>query len=526
MLWNKLGKMAALLLLSLSVAACSAEKPATEATGEGGTTAKTGGKLNVAINTQPSTLDPVITTTFITRDMTKNIFETLVTLDSKYNVVPMLAESIHKSDDGKTYTFPLRKGVKFHNGKEMKAEDVVASMNRWKDVSARAREMLRGGTFEAKDDYTVVLKLNEPSIGALNALTVQTQPPAIMPKEIVQAASAKGANELIGTGPFKFAEWKKDQYIHLTRYADYKPLASAPDGLSGKKEALVDDVFFHIVTDTSTREIGVKTGEYDIAIEMSRDSYDSLKGDKSVKVFQDSYGSASLVFNMKQGVFSNLKMRQAVSYALDMDKILLAGLTNKDFYKLNSGYMLKEQSDWNSTAGDAYYNKKDTEKAKALLKEAGYNGQEIKLMTTRDFDYIYNEAIVIKEQLEQIGVIVKLDVVDWATLVSRRSDLAKYDMFVTAFSAVVTPMEVSYLNPDYPSIVKDDKVTSLMNAITTSATKEEAKKKWDELQAYAWSDYLPIVKLGDMSNLTVTTSKVEGFKTFLGMILWNTSVTK
>ena len=90
-----------------------------------------GGDLQYALNTQPPTIDPVMSTATATRDIARHIFEPLVTLDSNYQPQPMLAESWEESDDGLTYTFHLRQGVKFHNGKEMKAEDVVASMERW-----------------------------------------------------------------------------------------------------------------------------------------------------------------------------------------------------------------------------------------------------------------------------------------------------------------------------------------------------------------------------------------------------------
>lgn len=404
-------KMVAKVLLAfmlvISLIGCSSQSAPSESA-----TPQTGGTLKIAINAQPPTLDPHVTTATATYELARNIFETLVTLNSKYQAVPMLAESVNQSEDGKTYTFNLRKGVKFHNGKEMKAEDVVASMNKWMAISSRGKTVLKGGTFEAKDEYTVVLNLPNPVVGVLETLAGAAQFAAIMPKELVDAAGPDGVKEYIGTGPFKMAEWKQDQYIHLTKYDQYSALDTPADGLAGKKEALVDEIFFNIVTDGSTRLAGIQTGEYDGAIWLPRDNYEQLKSMPNVKTSIDFYGGHYIIFNKKKGVFSDVKMRQAVNAALDMDEIMLGTFANKDFYRLDHALMYKEQVDWYSEAGKELYNQKDAEKAKSLMQEAGYNGEEIRILTSRDYDHVYNASVVVKEQLEKIGMKVKLEV--WA----------------------------------------------------------------------------------------------------------------
>ena len=173
-------------------------------------------ELRIAVTAQPETLDNHITTATMASDIGRNIFETLVTLNSDYQPVPMLAETVEKSDDGKTYTFHLREGVKFHNGKELTSEDVVASMNRWVD-KAGDEDLKSGGAFEEIDSHTVVLKLKQPMSDILDIMADRTQFPSIMPKEVVESSSSKGVTEYIGTGPFKFVEWKQDQDIHLAK---------------------------------------------------------------------------------------------------------------------------------------------------------------------------------------------------------------------------------------------------------------------------------------------------------------------
>src|SRR5690625_4487556 len=197
---------------------------------------------------QTPTLDQPTDAATADRNTARLIFETLMTVDSDYNPVPMLAESVN-TEDNKTYTFHLREGILFHNGKEMIADDVIASMERWLELSTITGNIFEGATWTAKDDYTVVLELQQPSSLTLDTLATSKQAPGIMPKEIVESATAEGVEEFIGTGPYEFVEWRQDQYIHYKRFDDYQPREEEADGLGGKKEALLDEIYIHFVPD-------------------------------------------------------------------------------------------------------------------------------------------------------------------------------------------------------------------------------------------------------------------------------------
>src|SRR5690625_1825369 len=155
---------------------------------------------------QTPTLDQPTDAATADRNTARLIFETLMTVDSDYNPVPMLAESVN-TEDNKTYTFHLREGILFHNGKEMVAEDVIASMERWMEKSAITGSAFDDASWEATDDYTVVLKLKVASPLVLDTIASPKQAAAIMPKEIIDAAPSEGVEEYVGTGPFKFVEW-------------------------------------------------------------------------------------------------------------------------------------------------------------------------------------------------------------------------------------------------------------------------------------------------------------------------------
>lgn len=509
-------------VILVSLIGCSSAKTNVNNDNNGAENGGVAGELRVALNAQPPTLDPVITTATVARDVALQIFEPLVTINSNLQPQPMLAESYETSEDGKTITFHLRQGVKFHNGKEMKAEDVVASMNRWKRLSSRAKAAFSNAEFKIKNDYTVLLELEEPNRTALSVLSSSTQLPAIMPKEVIDSAGEDGISEYIGTGPFKFVEWKQDQYIKLTKFEDYQPSSTPSDGPSGKKEALVDEIYFMIVTDSSTRIAGMQTGDYDIATTIPFDSYDQIDADPNLDTYIASSGFNLIVFNKKQGVFSDVKVRQAVAAALDIEAVLKASHSDEKFYRMNPSLMLEEQTDWYTTAGEQFYNQKDPEKAKQLLQEAGYNGEPVTFITSREYEDFYNASVVVKEQLEKVGMNVNLEVFDWATVVDKQDDPSAYDAFITGFSINTDPTQFIFLDSknQWAGWTNNPEIDSLLAEIRGAASQEEAKAVYEKLQAEVWNS-LPILKFGDKNFFYATSKDVEGFKDVIGMVLWN-----
>lgn len=505
-----------MLAIILALFGCSSETTQTSYDTEGKVQV---GELHFAVEASPPSLDPHMSGAGSTTTVARHIFETLVTLDSKFEVAPMLAESWEISEDGKGYNFKLREGVKFHNGKELTAEDVVVSMSRWQDKAKKIT--LEGGKWKEKDKYTVTFEIENPSLYVLSELAGPYQFAAIMPKEVVSAATETGVEDFVGTGPFQFVEWKQDQHIHVAKYEDYLPIDIPSDGLAGKKEALVDDIYFQIVLDPSTRFAGVQTGEYDVGYGFEQDMFEQVESNPNMKAYNPFVGYTNIVFNKNEAPFNNIKMRQAVNAALDVSKIAKASLV--DNYRLNSSYMQEEQANWFSEKGSEFYNNPNPAKAKALLKEAGYDREAIKLMTTRDYSYMYNSAVVIKEQLEAVGMKVELEVYDWPTVLSLESEPDKWDIEIMGFGTTTTPIEQHFFRPDNNYGPMDEKIEDLINRIKNATSDEVAKELWGELQNYSW-EFLPIIKIADYTWLSASSDKVEGLSFFYGPILWNTKV--
>lgn len=522
---KNLGYLIIVLLPILFVIGCGSEESGS--TEEGTSTDDVGiaKELRFAYNAQPPSIDPLVTTVVATRDVSRHIFESLVVFNYDYEVKPMLAESWDESDDGKVYTFYLREGVKFHNGEEMTADDVVASMDRWKENSVYAQMFFEEATFEKEDDYTVTLNLEEPSVFALSAMASMDQFPIIMPQDIVEAATETGVDEYIGTGPFQFVEWKQDQHILLERYEDYQPVDDPADGLSGEKEALVEKLYFEIVTDSSTRLTGLQGGEYDMAYPIESDSLEALESDPNLEAYHTYTEPVGLIFNKFEGLMTDQKLRQAINAILDQDAIGIAANNNEESYQLESSYMQVEQTDWYSDAGAEWYNQKNEEKAKKLLEESNYDGETIRFLATRDNANAYNASVVIHEQLLNLGLNVELEVYDWSTVVNRRSDPSAWELLVTGLPVTTSPIENLVFTDSWIDGPEDEKTEKLLEQIKHSTDMDEAKELWDELQGYSW-EYLPYVKLHDRAALMGANKNVEGLTSPFGPgpILWNTTI--
>lgn len=507
----------------IALIGCSTEKTETEENGE--EEVLTGGDIKIAYSAQPQTLDPHISLAQATADIMGGVYETLLTVDSGRNIQPMLADSYEQSEDGKSITFYLRKGVLFHNGEEMKADDVVASMNKWKD-SIGGRGQFTEAIFEAKDDYTVVLNLPEPLATALSLISFQGPSfAAIMPKTVIENAGPTGVDEFVGTGPFQFIEWIHDQHVTLARFDDYQSRSEEADGLAGKKEALVDEVKFIFTPDSSTRVAGIQTGEFDIAGSIPTDNVNMLENDPNLVSSIQPYGYVTVNFNKKKGIFSNVEARQAVATTLDREKVLTGAFTNDLFFSVNHSMMMLQQIEWSSDVGKDLYTHSDPEKAKGLLEEAGYKGGEVKLMVTRDYIDHYYAALVVQSQLNDIGMNVKLEVYDWPTLLDKTQDENEYDMYVLIDLPVPEPSSHLFMIPDFPGWTDSPEMLDLVAEFRSQQSLEDAKAYYDELLKWYYS-YVPAVTVGDIKNVNYIRNTVSNFKIQDRFILWNVTNSK
>jgi len=482
---------------------------------------KKGGVLRVAMIGEPPSLDLHWTTAVITREISGNVLETLFTLDAKYQPVPMLADGYEALDGARRYVINLRKGVRFHTGKELTSADVVPSLRRWGKTASTGKAVFQTvEAVEAKGPTTVEIRLKEPSGVLIMALAQLDNAPVIYPKEVVEAAGDGQIKEVIGTGPFRFVEHKPDRHIKLVRFEGYVSRSESANGLGGQRSAYVDELYFLPVPDYAIRQAGIQTGEYQYAQQIKADQYDRIKAMPGVEpVVVKPYGWATAVLNTKQGLFTDKRLRQAFQAALDIEPMMAAAMGNKDFYRLDPGFFFQEQA-WHSRAGAELYNQRDKEKARRLLKEAGYPGQPVRWIVTTEYEHHYKPALVAKSQLEEIGFKIDLQVSDWATVVQRRNKPELWDAFSTAFTFGPEPTTAAQVLCNWPGWWCHPEKDQLLQAMVRELDFKKRYAMWERIQAIGYEDAARI-RFGDYFRMDAKRNEVHGYRPGPFMHFWN-----
>jgi peptide/nickel transport system substrate-binding protein len=337
---------------------------------------------------------------------------------------------------------------------------------------------------------------------------------------VIDAAGDGQIKQYIGTGPFKFVEHKPDRHVRLARFDGYQPRAEAPNGYGGRRTAYVDEIFFLPVPDIAIREAGVQTGEYHYAQQLKPDAYERLRKLPEVEpVVVKPYGWATAILNAKQGVMTNKKLRQAFQARLDIEPMMQAAMGHPDFYRLDPGVFFPEQA-WHSKAGGELYNQRNKEKARQLLKESGYQGQPIRWIVTREYEYHYKPALVAKAQLEEVGFKIDLQVMDWATVVQRRVKPELWDVFSTGMSFSAEATTASQLLCEYPGWWCNPEKETLMQGL---AKETDAKKRLaiiDKIQALFYEDAARM-RLGDYFRMDLRRKELRGYEPGPRMHFWN-----
>lgn len=369
---------------------------------------KSGGTLTLAIKRRMNLMNPMVSTRSTEQMIRGLMFESLLGVDLKGKFQPNLASSWKISDDGKLYTFQLRKGVKFHDGSEMVARDVKFSMDyvmNPKNGAYGLRDLQIVEKVETPDKYTVKIQLKKPSVPFLASLT-DIQAFSVIPNESLDEGIRKPSRFPPGTGPFSFVDWKPQQRIIFERF----------DGYWGHK-AFIHRLVIRPIINATVRFVALRTGDVDM-VEISpyewvkRVLVGKVKGIKAVKASHASF--RRIAFNVTSPAFSDQKLRKAVAHAINRQEILEAaylgfGESTSQRYPMSHLWYAE------GVAPPSY----DPKKAKSLLKETSYKGETLDLMVSAG---IYNEAVAVavQSQLKRIGMNVKLLVVERGTGLSMR----------------------------------------------------------------------------------------------------------
>ena len=362
--------------------------------------------LKYGTDTWPAGFDPHTISAIAATRVFNQVYETLIDFNPDMTFKGVLAESWEIPDDV-TYIFHIRQGVKFHNGREMTADDVVYSFQRvlgqteYGDIGALGSSASYYGgiaSIEATDDYTVTMTLSEPNAAFMANLTSSYG--AIVCKEVVEAndGSLSAIDTMCGTGPFMYQDSVVDNYITLVKNPDYWE-EGAPK---------LDGITYYLLADESARLAALRTGDINLC-SLSALNLSEVEGDESIKVLSyQSNNYTYLGFNLSSEALQDVRVRQAMSMAVDRDAIIdyvyNGEATVSTFVAPAMGHWV-----WDAPAESPLYTQ-DIDAAKALMEEAGYsdsNRLTIK-MAAGLLDSIRDTAVILQQQLKEIYIDVEI----------------------------------------------------------------------------------------------------------------------
>jgi len=391
-----------------------------------------GGSLVVVQGVEPPGLDPSTNpSTAIPRVVYSNILEGLVKIDRNGMIVPALAK-YKISKDGKEYTFSLKKGVKFHDGKPFDAEDVKFTFERLMDPKTAIvhPEYYKDIDWvQAVDSHTIKIKLK--NVNSMFLFNLARGDSSIVSKQSVD----KLKTEPVGTGPFKFVEWVRGDHITLAKFVEYHK----------KDIPYLEKVTFKFIGDPSAQIASLKAGDIDvIAYDVSPENALLLEKDPKFKVL-NGYTTTEVILstNNSRKPFSDVKIRQAMAYAIDRKALIKGAMSG---YGMPIGSHMDPGNPYYIDLTSAYpYN---PEKAKQLLAEAGYpNGFEAVIKLPERFAYTKRTGEIITDMFSQVGIKLKIELVEWGQWLDRVFRNADFDLTVIGHAE---PFDINiYTNPKY-----------------------------------------------------------------------------
>jgi peptide/nickel transport system substrate-binding protein len=462
-------------------------------------------------------LDPMTSGTISTRNIAMNMFESLMTRDENFNPILELGDSVAETADHLTYTFTLRQGIRFHNGKEMTSADVVASFDRYARIGLYRSSLANVDRWEAPDRDTFVIRLKKVQPTFLDILSAFSAPIVIIPAEDKNDPPMQ--LKTIGTGPWQLVEAVPGSYVKMKRYEDYKPNTSFDQkiGLGGYKQACFDTVTFRIVTEPQARVAGLKTGELQGVEDLPTKSLADLKNDKKINIITlQNWWIQIAQPNVSMAPTDNLMFRKAVQALLDMDEIMDAASDGS--YHLNVGFQYPDQP-FHSDAAKDTYNVKNPDLARKYLVQSGYKGEPVVLLTNKDYPAMYNSALVMQQEMQAIGINAQLKVVDWPTSVQMalKPDTG-WNFFYTGWGTqpALGPLATMqlFVQPGavyMPKAGEDDpQVLEYWTMMNSLPTLEGRKQAFAKMQQYVL-DQVYTVPLGSLTKVQAVRSNVKGY---------------
>jgi peptide/nickel transport system substrate-binding protein len=513
------GPTAAALALGLGAPAVHAQK--------GGAT------LRFIPHADLKVLDPVWTTAYITRNHSYMIYDTLFGTDEKLQIKPQMVEKF--SSAGLRWTFTLRSGLTWHDGKPVVSEDAVESLKRWGKRDPLGKLLMaHTAKIAPMDRRNFTLELTQPFGLVLEALgKPSSNVPFIMPAHVAATPDTEQIKEIVGSGPFRFVkdEWQPGHQVVYVRNPDYVQRAEAPSGSTGRKKVHVDRVIWRYIPDQATAAAALEAGEIDWFENPSVDIAARLEQNGSLTVaIQDPRGTQGWIRpNHLHPPFNDPKARQALLFMVDQGRYLQAAIGVPKYYRTCPA-LFTCGSPWESAAGAV---KQDLEKARQLVKASGYDGRPVIVLDPTDIPLTHGAALVTRELMTQIGFTVDLQAMDWSTVVARRAKKdppgqGGWNMLFTWWIAsdVINPAVHTGLvgaGGGWFGWPESGRIEELRMAWVRATDRARQRQLAEEIQVLAYEEVM-YVPFGQWVSPTAFRKSVRGFLPFPAPLFWNVQI--
>ena len=467
-----------------------------------GTVVSSESVLRVIPHADLKNLDPIWTTAYISRNHGYMIYDTLFAMDESFTPQPQMVDTWDTSTDGMVWTFVLRDGLKFHDGSDVTATDVVASLDRWGQRDGMGQQLYaKLESLVAADNKTVVLTLAQPFGLVLEALgKISSNVPFIMPKEVAITDPFEQITNYTGSGPFVFQqdEWVPGSQVVYTRFEDYVPRGEPASAAAGGKVAGVDKVIWTYFPDQATAINALIVGTVDFFEAPGNDLVKILSYNPDVVVeINDPLGNIGFArFNHLLPPFNDADVRRAAIMAMKQEDYLAAAFRSEDSW--TTCYSVYPcGTPFASEVGSDVIKTGSVEAAAEALARTGYDGTPVVILQPTDIPTLSVFSRVTAEKLQAAGFTVELQAMDWATLTSRRAlrspvEEGGWNMFHTWWIGVdvIDPMAIAFSgDPDagWFGWPEDAELETARKAFAVAATHGERKEHAAKAQERLWA---------------------------------------
>jgi len=379
--------------------------------------------VRAVMHTDIKIFDPIWSHANIARIHGYMVWDTLFALDAAFQVRPQMVDTWTVSDDRLVYDFRLRPGLEWNDGSPVTGEDCVASIRRWAardPMGQKLLELSRAIEATGADSFRITLK--EPFGLVLEALAKQAIPvPFMMPKRLAETDPFKQITEMVGSGPFEFRkdEWRPGEKVVYARNPRYRPRTEPASGLAGGKVARVDRVEWLAISDPQTAFNALRAGEIDMVERVAADLLGLAEKTRDVALWPESAATSYLLrLNWLHPPFNDKRLRAAAAMALAQEDLLEALNGNPKFSRPCKS-VFPCGSPHASDAGTQGWLEGNAQRARQMLRDAGYDNTPVVFLQTTDIPITNNAGPVVKALLERAGFRVQVQAMDWQTMAAR-----------------------------------------------------------------------------------------------------------